>query len=108
MKTKWIDTDATMMNLPEGSPGFLILISPQEKADRYVLRDTPARGNMSGEAKLHGWCGETNNVSTYAEGVWQPIKQSLNQERTQIAEVTDPEEIAAFLEAVGWPELAVE
>ena len=105
-RTTWIDTDSINTGtMPKGSPGFLVEISPQGKATRYNLRDTPAKTNRSGEAKLTGWCGTTNNVSVDAAGVWKPVKRSLNGERTLIREVTDPVEIAAFLEAVGWPEL---
>lgn len=105
MKTMWIDTDdINTGTMPEGSPGFLIEISPQGKATRYDLRDTPAKTNQSGEAKLTGWCGTTNNVSVDAAGVWKPVMLSLNGMRTQIQEV-DRAELELFLEAVGWPEL---
>uniref|UniRef100_A0A6H1ZT18 Uncharacterized protein n=1 Tax=viral metagenome TaxID=1070528 RepID=A0A6H1ZT18_9ZZZZ len=104
-RTTWIDTDSINTGtMPKGSPGFLVEISPQGKATRYNLRDTPAKTNRSGEAKLTGWCGTTNNVSVDAAGVWKPVMLSLNGMRTQIQEV-DRAELELFLEAVGWPEL---
>jgi len=104
-KTKWINTFDITTNLPEGSPGFLVEISPQVRATHYNLRDTPAKTNRSCEAKLRGWCGSTNNVSVQACGIWKPVKVSLNGERTLIEEVTDRAELEQFLDAVGWPDL---
>ena len=105
-RTMWIDTDEINTGaMPKGSPGFLVEISPQGKATRYNLRDTPAKTNRSCEAKLRGWCGSTNNVNVWAYGIWKPVKTSLNGMRTLIQEVTDRAELEQFLEAVGWSEL---
>ena len=37
-------------------------------AETYSLSVRPCRTNLSHEIKLHGWCGETNNVSVDACG----------------------------------------
>jgi hypothetical protein len=100
----WINTDDINTTI-EGQAGFLVEISPQGQADRYDLRDEPARTNQSHEAKLTGWCGETNNVNVNAKGVWKPVRRSPNGRRTLIERVTDPAELAEFLETVGYPEL---
>ena len=100
----WINTDSIAISI-EGQPGFLVEIYPQGKAIRYQLRDEPACQNISGIAKLTGWCGETNNVSVIARGIWKPIKRSPSGLRTFIERITEPEKIAAYLEAVGYPDL---
>jgi hypothetical protein len=101
----WIDTEDSFMELPEGSPGFMIEISPQGKENRFVLQSDPGRTNMSHEAKLFGWLGETNNVSRTAHGLWKVIDGSITGSRVKVGRVTDRAEIEKFLELVGWPEL---
>ena len=71
----------------------------------YRRQPFAGRHDPSGEAKLTGWCGTTNNVSVDACGVWKPVKLSLNGMRTLIRKVIDRAQLEQFLEAVGWPEL---
>ena len=109
-KTQWIDTDSVTADCrplagKEVMPGFLLEISPQGRATRHQLRDDPARTNQSREATLVGWCGETDNVSVYACGIWVVVDRSPNHQRAKIAQVTDRHEIEQFLDLVGWPEL---
>lgn len=99
----WIDQDACC-DVADGDVGFLIQRSPQGRADTYHLRRHPARTNGSHEPKLYGWCGETDNVSVYAEGLARVVKVAKNGRR-RVAQV-DP--TAELLEELGYPELTPE
>ncbi|MEG7715413.1 hypothetical protein, partial [Listeria monocytogenes] len=54
-----------------GDAGFLIEHTDNNRRGRvsFELSDVPAMTNRSLERRLRGWCGETNNVSTYACGL---------------------------------------
>lgn len=42
-------------------------------ADRIEIRTEPARANMSGEVRIDGWCGTTDNWSVYAHGEYDTL-----------------------------------
>lgn len=93
---------------PEGEINFLVrcVYNNDGGAERYALRSTPLVTNQSYEARLNGWCGETNNVSAFAEGLARVTKRSANGRRALVSRVTRPSEIRAFLTSEGYPELA--
>lgn len=76
-------------------------------SSRYSLSNRPSHTNQSREPRLHGWCGETNNVNRSAIGVWEVVRVAKNG-RIQIKEVTDADRIRAYLDETGYPHLADE
>ena len=54
----------------EPAPGryFLIRVDPQDRETHYEARCEPGRTNRSGEVRLSGWLGSTNNISRDACG----------------------------------------
>ena len=88
-----------------GDAAFLVRFSNAVRdTERYELRDLPANTNLSHEARPRGWCGTWNNVSTDGLGVWRVAKIAKNG-RVQIAEVTERDELSAFLNEYGYPDL---
>lgn len=47
---------------------YLIERAPQFGHSRATLSTSPGRTNRSGEARVVGWLGETNNVNEYGRG----------------------------------------
>lgn len=70
----------------------------------WSIRERPLRTNQSNEARLTGWCGETDNKSRFARGVVRVISRNAGGDRARIAPVTGAE-LAAWLERDGHPEL---
>lgn len=104
----WIDCDYNDDCSSVGDTGFLVKsFSTNHARETYHLRDEPLRTNRSHEPKLFGWCGETNNVSRTAMGVWRIAKANKAGTRVLIAQVTGAE-LAAFLDEAGYPELLEE
>lgn len=101
MTTQWIGPDE---NLSVGDVGFLINHSPEGKASRFFIRDTPAHTNQSHEPRLYGWCGSYNNMSTSACGVVR-VERVAKNARAFVREL-EGDELAAALEELGYPELA--
>lgn len=99
---KWIDC----MDFGVGAIGYLASTDNSNTRSWNVLslRERPLRTNVSREPRLHGWCGETNNVSRTAMGVWKVVKTNAAGDRAQIVQVTGAD-LAAFLERDGYPEL---
>lgn len=101
MTTMWIDGE----ELNQGDHGFLVEISNSVKgSERHELRNRPPRTNQSHEYRINGWCGTYNDTATYGRGVWKVVRVAKNG-RAQIVEVTDREELEAFLDEYGFPEL---
>lgn len=99
--SKWIDIDTGNV----GTIGYLAeTFNTSNALRRASLRARPCRKNGSGEACLYSWCGETNNVSLTAAGVWKIVRVNATRERAQIVELTGAA-LAEFLERDGYPEL---
>lgn len=101
---KWIDSDATT-----GTTGYLVetINNNARGAQSFSIRERPLRTNQSNEPRLSGWCGETNNLSRFARGVWKVVRTNKDGTRAQIVRV-EGADLAAFLEADGYPELIPE
>lgn len=59
-----------------GDVVFLAEISPQDRATRREASLTPWRTNVSREARLRGWCGNTDNVDVQAIGGARIVRRS--------------------------------
>ena len=49
---------------------YPILVSPQRGEDYVVMSDEPGCTNISGESRISGWLGTTNNTSRTALGAF--------------------------------------
>lgn len=88
-----------------GQEGFLVQRSnPYQRRESWELSNVPAHTNGSHMPRLHGWCGETDNVSVYAHGVARVTRVAKNG-RALVEVVTDAADIARILDAFGYPEL---
>lgn len=98
---RWIGAEYVTV----GEIGFLVRRVGEnlQQADSYMLQDSPAMTNISREPRLVGWCGETNNVSIYAEGLARVVRVTANKRALIVA--VPPAEVAAALDQLGWPEL---
>ena len=97
----WVDNSAM---LEAGDLGFLNEICVQGRADRWVIRTHPGRTNQSLELRLHGWLGETNNISLYARGVGRVVRVTRDGGRV-LVERLGGADLAAALDALGYPGL---
>lgn len=86
-----------------GDVGFLVEAFASGRTTYYMSVE-PLRTNRSHEPRLHGWCGETSNVSRTARGVWRVTKTNAAETRILISQVTGTA-LATFLNEVGYPEL---
>ena len=77
-------------------------------SERYSLRERPLRTNGNHVPRLNGWCGETDNLSRTACGLWRITGFNRDRERVRIERVSDRAEQIAFLEGDGYPELATD
>jgi hypothetical protein len=82
-----------------GQVGFLVLVSPEQRVDRYNLREHPAHTNQSHHPQLHGWCGTTDNVAIHACGLARVVRVASNG-RAMVTQIKGAEQTAA-LEALG-------
>ena len=100
----WIDTDYS--NARDIGRHFYLArtLDTSTGRERWSLRERPCRTNRSGEARLDGWCGETNNRSCYAEGVCKIVRLNEAGDRALVAKVTGAD-LVAFLERDGYPQL---
>ena len=55
-------------SLNEGDAGYLIKASRPTGWESYRLSAQPGRTNMSGQERLDGWLGMTDNINRYARG----------------------------------------
>jgi hypothetical protein len=86
-----------------GQTGFILQRTPQRGDETYSLADKPGRKNMSGEACLKGWLGETNNVHRNAHGVGRVARVYKNG-RGAVVQLDDAA-AAEWLTANGWGDL---
>jgi hypothetical protein len=97
----WIDCNDYDTKI--GTIGYLVE-THHERSVSLSLRDRPLRTNQSHVPRLAGWCGETDNRSRYARGVWRVERTNAAGDRAKIVPIVGAE-LAAFLEADGYPEL---
>ncbi len=97
----WIDSSDE-----RGTIGYLVETIDNNNRGRasFSLRERPLRTNQSNEPRLSGWCGETDNRSRHASGVWQVIRVNKAGGRAQIRRL-EGDALAAFLETDGHPDL---
>lgn len=99
---KWIDCSYDTV---VGEIGYLVeTINTSTGRTSWSLRDRPLHTNQSGEPRLSGWCGETDNKSRHAHGVWRVTRVASKTERAQIVRL-EGAELKAQLERDGYPEL---
>lgn len=79
------------------------MIPPQWREPRYSVCARPGRTNQSGEPRLTGWLGTTDNVARYARGLVRVGARTPN-DRCRVERLPDAE-VPAALEALGFPEL---
>jgi hypothetical protein len=97
----WIDCEYAEV----GYIGYLVeVLDTNTGRSCHTLHEQPARTNRSHEPRLSGWCGETNNRSLTACGVWRVVQLNRTGERARIVGLTG-DELSAFLEQDGYPEL---
>jgi hypothetical protein len=72
--------------------------------ERLVIDSRPAITNQSREPRLFGWCGTTNDVALYGDGVGRVVRVTKN-DRAQVKCLFGDEQAAA-LEELGYPEMA--
>jgi len=88
-----------------GHIGFLVRKSnPMRHTEAVLLTDRPAYTNQSHEPRLYGWCGAWNDTNTYGDGIARVVRAAKNG-RCQIVVVDEREEVEAYLERVGFPDL---
>ena len=105
MANQWIDIDLGGDFSNVGERGYLVeTLNTSTGRTSLALHERPLRTNQSNEPRLAGWCGETNNRSRYARGVWEIRRFNKAMDRAQIARV-EGDDLAAFLERDGYPEL---
>ena len=101
----WIDTHYNPTNV--GDVGFLIESTNNGyggSVTTHYMQEEPGRTNMSHEPRLHGWLGETNNISKHAKGMARVTRVSKNGGRAFVVAIRDSE-LHAALEAAGHPDL---
>jgi hypothetical protein len=103
--SKWIDVSDNEHTEP-GTIGYLVDTRNNDNrgAMTLSLRERPLRTNQSNEPRLFGWCGETNNRSRTALGVWKIVRVNKAGDRAQIVKL-DGAALATFLDADGHPDL---
>jgi hypothetical protein len=101
----WTDENHIDENLTNGI-GFLMERTSYRNGcvTTWHLLSRPVHTNSSHEPRLTGWCGDTDNVSRYAEGLARVARRAKNG-RVCLAKV---EPTVALLEELGYPELAEE
>lgn len=100
--TLWIGPDET---LRVGDVGFMVRHANAMKGwVRIEIRDTPAHTNQSHQPRLSGWCGTTNDVATYADGMARVERVAKN--GRALVRRLESDDLAAALEELGYPELS--
>jgi hypothetical protein len=60
---------------------------------RVVISTTPCRENLNNKIKIHGWCGTSNCISTFAHGRFETVDQArefVNERFGNVAELENP------------------
>lgn len=101
----WIDSNAEFLR-----PGDVVFVIEsynfnQRGQERVYGQSIPGRTNRSGEARLAGWLGETNNISRYARGLAEVVRVSGDSgERALVKRLRGRRAVDA-LTARGYPQL---
>ena len=98
----WLDCDMRV-----GDVGFLVeTLDTSSGVTTWSMRDVPPRTNHSCEPRLTGWCGETNNRSSYARGMARVVRiaYAYGGRRAMVRRLSGAE-LAAALGQVGHPGL---
>lgn len=103
----WIDSSAHDMTT--GDVGYLVrtVDNNNRGSESYALRERPLRTNRSNEPRLEGWCGETDNRSRHAVGVWKVVQVNKAGDRARISRLVG-EDLVVFLRGDGHPNLVPE
>lgn len=102
---RWIDAMYGSEMSRVGAVGYLVhALNTSNGRETLSLRERPLRTNGSGKARLRGWCGETDNISKTAQGVWRVVRMNKACDRCQVVELTGAD-LAEFLATDGHPEL---
>lgn len=96
---QWIDGNGFDV---VGQAGFLTEHVANGRA-WFTLDERPAHTNMSREPRLHGWCGETNNVSLFARGMARVVRVAKNG-RVQVRAISGSE-LETELDRAGFPDI---
>ena len=107
MTTMWIDCDVYDFNPTAtiGTHGYLVrTLNTSNGVESHSLRERPLRTNQSHEPRLTGWCGETDNRSRYAVGVWKIVQVNKARDRVRIVRLHGAD-LACFLADDGHPDL---
>lgn len=99
----WIDCDS---DFGVGDIGYLVSSDDSNRRAWDVLRlyRTPLRTNQSHEERLTGWCGETDNVSRTAKGVWRIVRLNKQGDRALVTQLKGAD-LCTFLANDGRPSL---
>lgn len=77
----------------------------REGRSYFGLRSTPLRTNKSHEPRLHGLCGETDNISRFARGIGVVTRLAgPYDDRARVRQLIGKSQSVA-LEKLGYPEL---
>jgi hypothetical protein len=89
-----------------GDKGFLVETSwnIRQRKNEFTLHELPLRGNESGEIRLSGWAGTTNDIAQYGHGVAEVVKVARNG-RSLVRQLSG-REAAAALRELGYEDLA--
>ncbi|KKM26931.1 hypothetical protein LCGC14_1579850 [marine sediment metagenome] len=77
--SKWEDCPASLKEKLGLVEVFLIEIYNTSKDTRFwEAYDCPQKTNMSGEYRISGWLGETNNINRTALGKFPSLKEAID------------------------------
>lgn len=64
-----------------------------ERIDSHIVRISrePARANMSGEPRITGWCGTTNDLNVHAHGEYETLEAAIDAVSSHFGAVRDRE-----------------
>ena len=83
---------------------YLIEIYNTSKGTHFwEAYDCPQKTNMSGEFKISGWLGETNNISRTALGKFTSLKEAIDYIQTNDKITVEPLDVdETFDESMVW------
>lgn len=104
MTTQWIGPDDRLDRLAMNLVGFLWKRSHTMKGwDRFSLENRPPYTNKSGEPRLMGWCGTTNDISVTGCGMAKVVRVAGN--GRALVQILEGQDLKDALDELGYPEL---